>query len=119
MNQAWSELTPSNENRHIETLVATSRPGVYINRLCRHFAHKVNAKWDTESGYIIFSIGRCLLNTDLKGLQIRCEAPDDQQLQELMGVIKSHFDRFAVKEDQLQLQWPSQGVGKADASTSE
>ncbi|ARU54634.1 2,4-dihydroxyhept-2-ene-1,7-dioic acid aldolase [Oleiphilus messinensis] len=84
--------------------VATSLPAKYINRMCRHFSHKVDAEWGDDRGVIVFSIGKCLLEVDEGGLRVQCDAPDDEQLEELMEVVKSHFDRFAA-QDGLELTW--------------
>ena len=84
--------------------ITTNQSSKYINRLCRHFSHKVDAEWEDDHGVIYFSIGRCGLSAEDAGLRIRCDAPDNEQLEELMEVVKSHFDRFAA-QDGLELTW--------------
>lgn len=91
----------------IKTVVETRDPAKYISRLCRHFSHKLETEWTDAQGRIEFSIGRCLLHAEPHGLAVLCEAPDNDQLLELMDVVKAHFDRFAAKEN-LVLRWSSQ-----------
>lgn len=91
----------------IKTVVETRDPEKYISRLCRHFSHKLEVEWTDAQGRIEFSIGRCLLRVEPQGLGVLCEAPDNDQLLELMEVVKAHFDRFAEK-DNVKLHWSSQ-----------
>lgn len=98
----------------LEATVCISTPKAtgYLNTLCRHFSHKVavthNVRGEQEQaegrGLIEFSIGQCELKSTANRLDIRCEAPDMDQLTELKEVIKSHFDRFAQKEA-LVISW--------------
>lgn len=85
-------------------IIKTQKASAYLIKLCRHFSHKVETKWDEASGEIQFSIGDCFLKADESALSVLCESPDDEQLEELMEVVKSHFDRFAIK-DQLTISW--------------
>ena len=39
--------------------VATNDPGRLINRLCKHFRHKIEAEWTATDGRLAFSIGSC------------------------------------------------------------
>lgn len=91
----------------IKTVVETRDPAKYIARLCRHFSHKLETQCTDTQGRIEFSIGRCLLQAEPHGLSVLCESPDNEQLLELMEVIKAHFDRFAAK-DSLVLHWQIQ-----------
>jgi hypothetical protein len=76
----------------------------YLQMLCKHFKHKVSAGWDEEQGWVEFAMGRCELNCTNELLQVRCQADNVKDLQEITDTVKSHFDRFAHKQ-QLILQW--------------
>jgi hypothetical protein len=76
----------------------------YLQMLCKHFKHKVSAGWDEEQGWVEFAMGRCELNCTNDLLQVHCQANNADDLQEITETVKSHFDRFAQKQ-QLTLQW--------------
>lgn len=67
----------------------------YLKRLCKHFSHKIDASWDDSQGRLEFDIGQCRLRAGTAGLELYCEAPDQQQLDQLGEVVTSHLIRFA------------------------
>ncbi|WP_157953689.1 DUF2218 domain-containing protein [Oceanimonas marisflavi] len=87
------------------TVINTLEGSKYLRHLCKHFNHKVEARWTDNQGEIEFDIGRCTLAADSEALHIHCRAEDEIQLEELKDVIKSHFDRFARREHHV-LHWP-------------
>jgi len=84
--------------------IKTSKASMYLDRMCRHFAHKVEVERSESEACIKFSIGRCQLVAQSSCLLVTCFSPDPNQLAELKDVVKSHFDRFAQK-DSLILHW--------------
>lgn len=84
--------------------IKTEQGQRYLQMLCKHFKHKVSAGWDEEQGWVEFAMGRCELNCTNELLQVRCQAGNVKDLQEITDTVKSHFDRFAQKQ-QLILQW--------------
>lgn len=89
----------------INTTISTIEGSKYLRHLCKHFNHKVEASWTDHKGEIYFDIGRCTMAADSEELHIHCRADDEIRLEELKKVIKSHFDRFARREQQV-LHWP-------------
>ncbi|MDP5291804.1 DUF2218 domain-containing protein [Oceanimonas sp. CHS3-5] len=87
------------------TVVNTIEGSKYLRHLCKHFNHKVEARWNDHQGEIEFDIGRCTMAANAEALHIHCRAEDQARLEELKAVIKSHFDRFARREQQV-LHWP-------------
>ncbi len=85
-------------------VIATSNGLGYLKKLCIHFAQKVEADWQDHSGYVQFAMGRCELSATDGQLAVRCRADNDQDLQLVADTVKSHFDRFAVR-DRLVLHW--------------
>ncbi|WP_444925951.1 DUF2218 domain-containing protein [Microbulbifer sp. TRSA002] len=75
-----------------------------IRRLCKHFAHKVNAHWSSECGHIEFDMGFCDMNGSGDQLDLCCGANSDAELKEIIDCIDSHFLRFA-KGVECSLQW--------------
>ena len=78
----------------------------YLRMLCKHFAHKVPAESNESTGWIAFAMGRCELKADSNSLEVICFAENRSDLDEVAETMKSHFDRFAQKQ-QLQLLWAS------------
>lgn len=84
--------------------IATSQGSRLVNRLCKHFQHKVPATWDRTSGHVEFDIGQCLLSAGTEELILECQAPDGERLDQVGEVIASHLVRFAGGEVEA-VQW--------------
>lgn len=78
--------------------VATTSPARYLGQLCKHFAHKIPARHDNESGRIEFPFGQCELATGPELLVMCVSAPDADSLTRMEEVIASHLLRFAFRE---------------------
>ncbi|EGM75999.1 hypothetical protein Rhein_3991 [Rheinheimera sp. A13L] len=78
--------------------VKTPNGSKYLQRLCKHFAHRVSADWDENRGNICFAEGTCTLQADALGLQMICSADSEQELVEIVDTIDRHFIRFAKAE---------------------
>lgn len=76
-------------------IVNTDNATRYLKRLCKHFSHKIDATWDDTQGRLEFDIGQCHLRAATASLEMHCEAPDQQQLDQLGEVVASHLVRFA------------------------
>ncbi|MGG2395837.1 DUF2218 domain-containing protein [Pseudomonas sp. SH1-B] len=75
-----------------------------LTRLCKHFAHKIEASYGDREGQLRFSIGECMLHADDAHLHLRCNAPSAKELDELQEVLRRHLQGFAQVDD-LVLQW--------------
>lgn len=75
--------------------VPTAEAGRLIQRLCKHFRHKIDAEWDAHQGQLRFSIGECRLDAEPDALRLRCDAASTTELTELGEVVASHLVRFA------------------------
>jgi uncharacterized protein len=78
--------------------VETERASIYLQQLCKHFAHKLPVTFTPEKGQITFSIGICRLEASDGILVLGAEAEDDTKLTQLQGVIDKHLLRFAFRE---------------------
>ena len=76
----------------------------YIHKLCKHFTHRVPAEWDELKGTVHFDMGKCFITATNETLTFVCESQTESELNEILDTVKSHFDRFAQK-DQLTLNW--------------
>ncbi|WP_253450464.1 DUF2218 domain-containing protein [Halomonas sp. Y3] len=79
----------------INAQVPTAEASRLIQRLCKHFRHKIDAEWDAHQGRLHFSIGECRLDAEPDALHLRCDAASADELAELGEVVASHLVRFA------------------------
>lgn len=84
--------------------VATTSPARYLGQLCKHFAHKIPATHDAESGRIEFPFGLCELAASKDTLALCVTAIDTESLARMEDVIASHLVRFAFR-DELIVTW--------------
>lgn len=78
--------------------IQSQRASIYLQQLCKHFAHKLPVTYGPESGEIKFSIGTCRLSATAERLELRAEAGDATRLAELQDVVARHLVRFAFRE---------------------
>lgn len=78
--------------------VPTTQPGRLINRMGKHFSHKIEATWGETEGLLIFSIGDCRLQAEDQQLVLTCQSDSPDSLRELGQVVASHLIRFAGDE---------------------
>lgn len=91
----------------VKTTAQTASASKYLQQLCKHFAHKVPADWDTRKGEVSFPFGFCRMDATETCLTIRCETDEDQKMDRMKGVIDNHIERFAWREG-LKLRWQSE-----------
>lgn len=77
--------------------VTTPSPARYMGQLCKHFAHKIPAGFDTDSGRIEFPFGLCELATGKDVLVMCVSAANDDDLARMEDVIARHLVRFAFR----------------------
>lgn len=84
--------------------IETERASIYLQQLCKHFAHKLPVTFTPEKGQITFSIGICRLEASDSILVLGAEAEDDARLTQLQSVIDKHLLRFAFR-DPPKIEW--------------
>ncbi len=84
--------------------VATGSGRRYMAQLCSHFAHKLPATFDDESGQLEFPFGACALRASPDVLELTVDAADDEALARMEDVVARHLQRFAFR-DPLQVAW--------------
>ncbi|MGH1427879.1 MAG: DUF2218 domain-containing protein [Arenicella sp.] len=87
-----------------ESMIDTSSASYYIQRLCKHFQHKVTASWDTQQGCIKFAMGECHLTAESHSLKMQCTSEDSEGLSEIIDTMQSHFLRFN-RDNLTALSW--------------
>lgn len=80
------------------TVTTPKAPG-YAAQLCKHFAHKVPARFEGSDGEIVFEIGTCRLHAEGDTLAMTVTAADEAALARLEQVVASHLLRFAFREE--------------------
>jgi len=81
-----------------EAEVATPLAERYLTQLCKHFEHRLSVyRWE-GNGTIAFPSGLCRLEAGSGRLVLKAEAPDQEQLAQLEGVVARHLARFAFRD---------------------
>ena len=86
------------------TRIETEYASRYLQQLCKHFAHKIPATFDAETGRIEFSIGVCELAVAKDALVLHVTAADEETLAQMEDVVARHLVRFAFR-DELIVNW--------------
>ncbi len=87
-----------------EARVATSRSARYLGQLCKHFAHKIPARYSGAQGKIEFPAGICELEASGDVLVLRASAADAPSLGQVEDVVARHLERFAFR-DKPEITW--------------
>ncbi|CAH1650857.1 conserved hypothetical protein [Hyphomicrobiales bacterium] len=103
-------MTDMANRQQSHAAIATSNASRYLQQLCKHFAHKVEASFDERVGIVRFSIGDCRLLAEDAVLRLALDAPDAEKLVQLRDVVESHLVRFAFRET-LSINWLPGGGG--------
>lgn len=97
-------MADTTNRQHSHAEVATVSASRYLQQLCKHFGHKVEASFDEKAGIVRFSIGDCRLLAESAMLRLALDAPDAETLLQLQDVVASHLVRFAFREP-LTVEW--------------
>lgn len=84
--------------------ITTDYASKYLQQMCKHFQHKVEAEWDTEAGTVHFPAGPCTMAAKDKTLIIHVTAENEEGLARSRDVIDRHLPNFAFRED-LEITW--------------
>lgn len=83
---------------HSTAEITTERASIYLQQLCKHFAHKLAVEFTPERGTIPFAMGTCRLEAAGDKLTMKAEAENAEQLAQVEGVIERHLVRFAFRD---------------------
>jgi hypothetical protein len=93
---------------HSTAQIATDRASIYLQQLCKHFAHKLPVEFTPERGVIPFSVGTCRLEAADGRLTLKAEAENVDRLAEVEGIVERHLLRFAFR-DPPKITWSAEG----------
>jgi hypothetical protein len=71
---------------------------IYIGKLCRHFAHKIETSYEGNEGFAQFPKGTCNMEATTDQLIFHLEAENEEGCEKMKGVIDRHLVKFAYKE---------------------
>ncbi|EYD74902.1 hypothetical protein Rumeso_03543 [Rubellimicrobium mesophilum DSM 19309] len=77
----------------------------YLQQLCKHFGHKVEASFDETSGTIAFPAATATLAATSSALSVALDVQDPGQVARMREVIDSHLKRFAFREEFEGMAW--------------
>ena len=86
--------------------VSTPHGGHYIQRLCKHWAHKFQVECSEWRGRIFLPAGACTtLVAEAETLNVGLEASDIEVLERMQGVVETHLRSFIYEEDLQIFAW--------------
>jgi hypothetical protein len=95
--------------RHTVARIESERASIYLQQLCKHFAHKAPVEFTPEKGQITFASGICRLEAKDGVLTLLADAEDDEKMTRLQGVVEKHLVRFAFREPHV-IAWQAAGA---------
>ena len=82
--------------------IQTQNPQQIMNRLCKHWAHKLPVTLSVDQGVIELPMGICQMHcTDVLTVTLKSET---EQMSKLQEVVSDHLLRMAGKET-LIIEW--------------
>jgi len=84
---------------------ATENASKYMQQLCKHFGHKIEVSCDAQKGWAAFQMGTAHMTADEAGLSLTCEVQDEAAIPAVHGVIDSHLEKFAFREEKKTMDW--------------
>lgn len=87
-----------------QATVQTAFGGLYLKKLCRHFAHKVPATLTESQGRIEFPFGACRIDVDPEQMHFSIEVHEEDEVMEAEEVLKDHLLRMANRDQPL-VEW--------------
>jgi hypothetical protein len=78
--------------------ITTDNPKRYIKRLCKHFAHRVDADYSESAGFVDFAPGTCKMEAEESSIVFTINSEEYERAVDLEDVISRHTDQFARDE---------------------
>lgn len=87
------------------TRFETAQGSAYLQRLCKHFAHKAEVEYDAMQGQMTVPFGTARMKADDDGLSFFAASDTTEGLARMKHVIEDHLLRFAFRENPSALSW--------------
>jgi hypothetical protein len=86
--------------------VVTANASRYLQQVCKHWSHKFAVEFTPDRGRVPFATDRsCEFEAQPQALVLHLEAPDEESLTRMQGVVVDHVKRFAFREDFGEVTW--------------
>ena len=86
--------------------VPTRSASRYMQQLAKHWAHKMEVRFDAQEAVIAFPNGsRLEMRADSETLDCALSVPDGEEAGRMRTVVEEHLNRFAFREGALTFQW--------------
>jgi uncharacterized protein len=85
--------------------VPTVNGANYMQRLCKHWSHKLEVDLSEQRGVVKFPAAVATFEPGADALQVTIEGEESEAVERLQGVVASHLDRFAFREAPLRFDW--------------
>ncbi|SHI34099.1 DUF2218 domain-containing protein [Wenxinia saemankumensis] len=89
----------------------TGKASQYLQQLCKHFAHKIEVRYDPTSAEAALPTGPCIMAAGDDLLTIGVTAPDAEGLARAKAIVDDHLARFAHREDFTTMDWTDHPAG--------
>jgi len=83
----------------------TPNASKYLQQLCKHFAHKVDANCDETRGFAALGFGPTQFEADVATLSVKITLNDDSDPIPAQQMIDAHLERFAFREKFKTMVW--------------
>ncbi|MEM1049254.1 MAG: DUF2218 domain-containing protein [Pseudomonadota bacterium] len=83
----------------------TAHASRYLQQLCKHFAHKVDAEYTPEAGSAALPGGHLMLSAQNDELIVEIRSDEPKELVKARYILEEHLVRFAFRERLLGLHW--------------
>jgi hypothetical protein len=83
----------------------TPHASKYLQQLCKHFAHKVEATFDATWGVVALPCGKTEITASETTLSVTIELVADDKVEHGKHVIDSHLQKFAFREEFEAMDW--------------
>lgn len=97
-------MTETTEVVSSTATVTTPKAAGYLAQLCKHFAHKIPARYEGNEGEIAFGAGTCRLHAEEDRLTMTVTGATPEAVAQLEDVMARHLVRFAFREE-LTIEW--------------
>jgi hypothetical protein len=89
--------------------VPTANGAKYVQQLCKHWSHKLDVELSERKGVVRFPSATATMEASPDALLVTLESADGETLERIKGVVASHLDRFAFREEPLPFHWSADG----------
>jgi uncharacterized protein len=84
--------------------IETSKAERLMKALCNHFARKITARYEGDTGSIEFRDGKCELIATSSTLKLQAEAETADGLEHVKQAVENHLQRFTPDEE-IPISW--------------